>query len=66
LHLQLQFDALSPEEFAPLHLGISRPVVILVLLVALSLVVSLVATGLLLMVHEKPSFPGAGWSYHLL
>jgi hypothetical protein len=56
LHLQLEFDALSPEEFAPLCLGISRSLAILVWLLALSLivVVSLIATGLLLIGHEKP------------
>jgi len=37
-----------------LHLRISRLLAILVLLVALSLVVSLIATGLLLIGHEKP------------
>jgi hypothetical protein len=66
LYLQLQFDALPPEEFVSLHIGISRSLVILVWLMALSLVLSLIAMGLLLMVHEKPSFPGAGGSSRLL
>jgi len=66
LHLHLQVDALSPEKFASVHLRISRLLAILVLLVALSLVVSLIATGLLLIGHEKPFFPGAGCSYRLV
>jgi len=65
LYLQFQFDALPPEEFAPLNLGMAGLSVILVLVMALVvLVVSLIAMGVLLIGHEKTSFPGAGCSVH--
>src|SRR5260221_7885067 len=53
LHLHLQFDALPPEEFASLHLGISGLLPVLVLPVT-PLVLLLVTMGLLLVVHEGP------------
>jgi len=56
LHLEFQFDALSPEKFASLHLRISSRLAILGWLVALSLVMSLIAMGLLLIGHERHSF----------
>jgi len=52
LYLQLQFDALPPEEFASLLLRISGLLPVLVLPVT-PLVLSLVTTGLLLVVHEE-------------
>jgi hypothetical protein len=66
LYLQLQLDALPPQEFAPLRLGMAGMLAILVLLVTalVVLVVSLIAMGLLLIGHEKPSFPGADCSVH--
>jgi len=67
LHLQLQFDALSPQEFAALLLGMAGLPAILVWLVTalVVLVVSLIAMGLLLIGHEKlPFFAGAGCSVH--
>jgi len=64
LYLQLQFDALPPEEFAALLFGMAGLSALLVFLVTVLgvLVVSLIAMGLLLMVREKASFPGAGCS----
>ena len=66
LHLQLQFDALPPEEFAPLHLRMAGLSVILVLVMTalVVLVMSLIAMGVLLIGHEKPFFAGAGCSVH--
>ncbi len=46
-----------------MHLRISRLLAILVLLVALSLVVWLIATGLLLIGHEKPAFLSWFWLF---
>jgi hypothetical protein len=62
LYLQLEFDALAPQEFASLRLGMARWQSILILLAMMLVVVmvSLVAMGWLLIAHEKPhSFPVA-------
>jgi hypothetical protein len=65
LHLQLQFDALPPQEFAPLHLWMAELLAILIVLLvtALMLRVSLIAMGWLLIGHEKLSLSGADCSF---